>query len=152
MSKKFLSPMHRAMRQIGIHLEEACRPLGVTTTEGHVLSFLRSYAPCAVGELHRVFGLKRSTLTSVLDRLERRSLVRRTTDPEDRRSVQVAITARGRRVGDEIQGSLDALERAIESHVRTRDVAAFHRVLDAIAEATGVEVRRAGVTRSNERK
>jgi MarR family 2-MHQ and catechol resistance regulon transcriptional repressor len=37
-------------------------------------------------------------MTDIIDKLERRGLVSRTRDPEDRRSVRVDLTAAGRRL------------------------------------------------------
>ena len=45
----------------------------------------------------------RSTVTGVLDSLERRGLVRRSPHPTDRRSVVVEITAKGLRVLGEVR-------------------------------------------------
>jgi DNA-binding MarR family transcriptional regulator len=97
-----------------------------------------------VGELHRVFGVKRSTLTSILDRLESRRLLRRELDPEDRRSFQLALTPEGRRLGDRLQSVLETFESAVRARVRKSDLAGFQAVLAAIAETTGVEVRPGG--------
>ena len=85
----FLSPLHRASRQIGIHLSDRMAPLGLQGLEGHLLSFLRSYEPAAIAEISRIFGARKSTLTSILDRLESRGLVRREVHPGDRRSFLV---------------------------------------------------------------
>ena len=74
---RLLSPIHKATRQIHLHLEPEFRRLGVSTVEGHLLSYLLGYGPCPITELNRVFGFKRSTATSILDRLETRGLVMR---------------------------------------------------------------------------
>ena len=96
MALEFLSPLHKASRQITMYLETRTQELGVSPLEGHVLTYLRKYAPAPVGELVRVFGLKQSTFTSLLDRLERSGLVRRERNPDDRRSLLVHITVQGR--------------------------------------------------------
>ncbi len=71
MALDFLSPLHKASRQLSVYLESQTRDLGVSPSEGHVLTYLRRYAPAPIGELVRVFGIKQSTFTSLLDRLER---------------------------------------------------------------------------------
>jgi DNA-binding transcriptional ArsR family regulator len=88
MPLEFLSPLHKASRQITVYLEAHTRELGVSPGEGHFLSYLRSYSPAPVGELVRVFGIKQSTFTSLLDRLEKAGLIRREMNPGDRRSFR----------------------------------------------------------------
>jgi DNA-binding MarR family transcriptional regulator len=138
---EFLSPIHKATRQIGIHLNERMDDLHLQGSEGHLLSYLRSYAPCPIAELHRVFGLKRSTLTSLLDRLEDRRLIRREPHPTDRRSVMVRLSARGRTLGDRVQATVADLEKRIRAEIREEDLHGFRRVLDAIGNVTQVRVK-----------
>ncbi len=141
MALEFLSPLHKASRQISVYLEAHTRALGVSPAEGHVLTYLRGYAPAPVGELVRVFGLKQSTLTSMLDRLERSGLVRREVNPEDRRSFLVHLTGHGRRLTDRLNRVLADLEGAIREQVSAREVEGFHEVMAAIGKVTHVRLR-----------
>ena len=134
---QFLSPIHKATRQLGAWLEGPMAQLGLSNPEAHLIAYLRSYGPCAVGDLHRVFGHRRSTLTSMLDRLQRKGLVSRATHPRDRRSVLVALTDRGRKKGERIRRELQALEERIRRRLDAEDLEAFVRVVRAIEEATG---------------
>jgi DNA-binding MarR family transcriptional regulator len=115
--------------------------LGVSPREGHVLSYLRSYAPCPISEIVRVFGLKGSTLTSILDRLEQRGLIARQVNPDDRRSFVIKLTRSGRRSADRIQKFVEELEASIHSRVTPRDITGFKTVMTAIGEATQVKLR-----------
>jgi DNA-binding MarR family transcriptional regulator len=137
----FLSPIHKANRQISVHFEEKLESLGVSPREGHILSYLRSYAPCPISEIVRVFGLKGSTLTSMLDRLEQRGLITRQVNPDDRRSFVIKLTRSGRRFADRIQKHVEELEERIHSRVTPKDVAGFQTVMSAIDEATQVRLR-----------
>lgn len=137
----FLSPLHRATRQIGIHLSKEVAPLGLQSVEGHLLSFLRSYAPVPISELGRIFGLKKSTLTSLLDRLEKRGHIVREPHPRDRRSILIRPTPEGLRLGNEVQRPVDTLEQHIRAAITDEDLRGFHRVLEAIGDVTRVQVR-----------
>ena len=140
MALRFLSPIHKATRQIGVYLETHSSDLGLTTTEGHMLSYLRSYSPAPVSELHRVFGVKRSTLTSMLDRLAARRWVERRPSNRDRRVTLVSLTEEGSTRAEGVQAALDALEAEIGAKTNPQDLEGFYRVLSAIAEATDVTV------------
>ena len=136
-----LSPIHRALRQVDLCLEGPVRNLGVSNTEGHLLTYLASYAPCPISELHRVFGLKRSTLTSLLDRLEARGLVRRKSHPEDRRSLMVILRPEGRRLARKINAVVKGFEAKVLAEVKPGHLAGFRRVLEAVEKVAAVEVR-----------
>jgi len=137
---RILSPIHRASRQVGTYLEVRCRALGVSTAEGHLLTYLGSYSPAAVGDLGRIFGFKASTLTSMLDRLETRGLLARHGNPKDRRSFLVELTADGERVAAELRREIEALEEEVLRRLTPRDHAGFRAVLDTLGAVTGVDL------------
>ena len=141
MALEFLSPLHKASRQISVYLESRTRELGVSPIEGHVLTYLRSYSPASIRDLVRVFGIKQSTFTSLLDRLERAGLVRRELNPDDRRSLLVHITDRGREVTARLNRVLEKLEDDLRARLRRPEVKGFHAVMAAVEEVTGVRVR-----------
>ena len=140
-ARPLLSPLHRAMRQIGLHLEHEMSGLDVPSDQCHMLSYLRSYAPCRIGELSRVFGIKPSTLTSMVDRLESAGVLRRTQDPADGRAFLMDLTPKGTRTADEINKRVGRFERSILDSVAPRDLAGMHAVLAAVAAKAQVEVR-----------
>jgi len=141
MPLEFLSPLHKASRQISVYLEARTRALGVSPSEGHVISYLRSYAPAPVGELVRVFGMKQSTLTSMLHRLETAGLVRREVNPGDRRSFLVHVTSAGVELAERLNRVLETLEAEIRAGVSDEEMAGFRAVMGAVEEVTRVQLR-----------
>ncbi len=141
MALEFLSPLHKASRQINVYLESHGSEPGMGTSEGHVLTYLGSYAPAPIGELVRVFGIKQSTFTSMLDRMEEAGLIRREMNPADRRSFLIHITPRGREMAGRSTRVLEEFEDAVRSRVSPDDVAGFHSVMAAIEEITRVTLR-----------
>jgi DNA-binding MarR family transcriptional regulator len=137
----FLSPLHRASRGISVYLEGRTRELGVSPGEGHLLTYLRGYAPAPVGELVRVFGLKQSTLTSMLDRLEAAGLLRREVNPEDRRSYLIHLTGAGEALAERLNALLQTLEADIRMHVSPAEVEGFRAVMAAVEAVTRVQLR-----------
>jgi DNA-binding MarR family transcriptional regulator len=133
----FLSRVQRANRLAAQFVERAGRDLDLTGPEAHVLGYVQSYPGGPLSELLRVFGYKRSTLTSILDRLQSRGLVQREISPADRRSFLVRVTPAGRRVANSAQRVAVDLERRIAALVSPTDAAAMDRVLAAFARATG---------------
>jgi DNA-binding MarR family transcriptional regulator len=72
--------------------------LGVAVSDTFALSHLAMSSSLTAGELAHRSGLAPSSVTAMLDRLERAGLARRTVLPEDRRSQQITLTERGRQV------------------------------------------------------
>jgi len=68
----------------------------LTVSQSYCLRILYFFGPKTMGELagHLKVGL--STITGVVDQLEAKGLVERIDHPEDRRSLHVRLTAKGR--------------------------------------------------------
>ena len=79
--------------------------------------------------MHRAFGHRRSTLTSILDRLEERKLIERTSDARDRRTFVVSLTRNGRAAAKRAVDHLAAFERQALQDVPAADLRTFLRVL-----------------------
>ena len=108
------------------------RDLGMTDLEAHVLHHLAGRPSRPVLDLERAFHMRRSTLTSALDRLERRGLVRREANPDDRRSLLVTPTAAGERAAAQVRDVWADLEAAIRDGIDERDVQGVRAVAAAL--------------------
>lgn len=134
-----LSPLHKALRQITVYLESGQTEL--SSAEGHLLSYVAPYGPCPITELVRVFGYTPSTLTGMLDRLERAGLLRRTPNARDRRSFLIEATVEGKRKAAEIRERLERLEADVAARLTEQDRAGFAAVMAAVGEVTQVVLR-----------
>jgi DNA-binding MarR family transcriptional regulator len=127
--------LERSAHLIGSYLDRTVGQLGISQAEAHVLLALSQHEPVPIGALHRVFGHKPSTLTNVVDRLERRDLVRRESNPEDRRSVLIRLTSSGQDAADRVLAALTRLEDHIRATVAPRDIEGVENVTRALAAA-----------------
>jgi DNA-binding MarR family transcriptional regulator len=108
--------------------------LDLTPSETNALANLADGRGRTVSELGAAIGTKPTTLTGVLDRLERRGHITRGTLAGDRRSVLIELTPTGRATADTITATLGDLERRALAHLSPDTVAAFHEVLRALTE------------------
>jgi DNA-binding MarR family transcriptional regulator len=129
-----IADLQRAVHLAGLQIEHVAGDLSVTQAEAHVLAQLARQGAQTVGDLQRGFGHKRSTLTSVLDRLEMRGLIERTANPRDRRSIVIALTPAGDEAALRVERTIEDLERAIRRRVTAADIAGVHAVAAALAE------------------
>ena len=91
LASALVQTMHRLQ---DLHAETS-RPLGLTPQQAHLLCVLIS-GPLGMTELSRILSIERSSLTSMVDRLERRDLVARVASPTDRRACRIELTAAGK--------------------------------------------------------
>jgi DNA-binding MarR family transcriptional regulator len=106
----------------------------LTQGEAHILALLAHSRRANVADLHRGLAHKRSTLTSILDRLARRGLITRAVGETDRRTFVVKLTAKGRKLAKRVQRHLSALERAVVRRVSATDINGFNRVVAALEQ------------------
>jgi MarR family transcriptional regulator, organic hydroperoxide resistance regulator len=116
-------------------LHSRLEPLGLSAAEQNVLAAMADGQAHAVGELSATTGTKRSTLTSVLDRLERRGDIERAVDYADRRSVLISLTPTGRRTALKVQRAITDLQNAALDGVSAQQIAGFFAVTRALSEA-----------------
>ncbi len=65
--------------------------------QGRILYVLWEYEKLSFSELGRYTSLAKTTLTSMIDRMENNGLVERIPDKEDRRQIYVSITEKARK-------------------------------------------------------
>lgn len=106
-------------------LDEALADLGLSAGEINVLACFGGTRGRTVRELVAATAQRPSTLTGVLDRLERRELVVRTTNPADRRSILVRLTPVGRTHATRVTEAFAALERRLPADDVRRLLAAL---------------------------
>lgn len=131
---KLIPPIHRATHRIGLHIARLSE-LGVTQAEAHILDHLACHGDSTVGELHAAFAHRRSTLTSVLDRLAEKGLIRRDPSEEDRRTFVIRLTPAGDALAMRVHDRLRKLESRVTASVSKRDLEGFAKVLAALEGA-----------------
>ena len=131
MPLRFVHPVHRATHRIGLYLDNLGER-GLTQGEAHILAMLAHSVPAKVADLHRGLAHKRSTLTSILDRLEDRGLIKREVGETDRRTFLVMLTAKGRKLARRVSRHLSDLERDVVRRVRPADIKGFNNVVAAL--------------------
>jgi DNA-binding MarR family transcriptional regulator len=126
MRLQLIFSIHRATHRIGLFIQRHAPDL--TQAEAHILCHLEEFGDSTVADVHRAFAHKRSTLTSVLDRLESRKLVKRSPSAKDRRSFIITLTGAGKKKAARIHQHLEALESAVVGKDRGK-LYTFHQLI-----------------------
>jgi len=91
------------------------RQHGLTEQQWRVIRALAAYQKIDASELAKRSFLLSPSLTRILQFLERAKLIKRSSDANDQRRSVFALTAKGRRIYDEVGPDSELLYVAIES-------------------------------------
>lgn len=89
-------------------------------------------------DLARCAGLEPSTLTGLLDRMERDGYVKREADPNDRRVYQIFLTEEGKKIRDIVLRMVDETLALLFAGIEEKELDQFKTVLlRVLANARG---------------
>jgi DNA-binding MarR family transcriptional regulator len=95
---RIVASIRRIVRAIDLHSRHLMDEHGLTAPQLATLAEAERQGAASVGALARALHLSQPTVSGILDRLERRALVRRQRAEHDRRSVAIVVTEEGSRV------------------------------------------------------
>jgi DNA-binding MarR family transcriptional regulator len=133
--------LHAAADRMVVDLDRAAVEMGLSDVRDWlVLSVLEDGQPRTQLELSRVVCVDKTTLISVLDRLEQLGLVLRAVDPSDRRVRIPQITAAGRKAHATFATARDAAEARALDGIDPEQRTLLMDLLARIAERQGAPV------------
>jgi len=109
---------------------------GVTLQQYNVLRILRGSRPVGLPTLEIASRMIEQApgITRLLDRLERKGLIRRRRCPEDRRQVLCFITGKGLAQVDRLTAAIRTARQPM-NRLSRKDLTHFIRLLDAVRQA-----------------
>jgi DNA-binding MarR family transcriptional regulator len=116
-------------------LSAALADLNLSAAEINALANLGEGETLNVRQLSVLTGTRASTLTGLLDRLEKRGYLSRELDPADRRSFRLPLTEAGQVVAARVLAAIADLERDALSRLDATQLAGYHAVISALQEA-----------------
>ena len=132
------------------------RQYGLTGPQLTVVKILETLDPLSLSSLSDRIKARNSTVTGIIDRMERDGLVRRERSEADRRIVLIRLTRKGRKLAETIEVEPLALFRQALEDLPDKDLKELFRILmqfqqrvrRALAEAPGGAGKEAGADRS----
>jgi DNA-binding MarR family transcriptional regulator len=110
-----------------------------------LLGVLRDREP-TMQELARLLELDKSSVTGLVDRAEKRGLVRRTPSIHDRRAIRVSVSPSGRKtviaVGDAFQADIASATEVLSAVERSRLSRLATRIVNEYATSRGTALVR----------
>lgn len=130
--EQVLLALRRIIRAIDLRSRALMQESGLTVPQLIALKTLERPEPAAVGEVATAINLSQGTVTTILNRLETRGLVRRMRSTRDRRRVLVSLTETGRATlraaPPLLQDHFISAFQELEDWEQTQILSAFQRV------------------------
>lgn len=133
--ERFAALLHRSAALWRVKLDERLRPWGMTQAAWRTLWLLRAAEErFNQSQLALRLGIETPTLVRILDRMEKRELIRREADSQDRRQKYLALTAAGLALVEEIDAVVQDTRRRMLAGLADEElragIALFEKILD----------------------
>ncbi len=117
---------HRAFQRL---LERRIAPFGVTRGQWYFLRVLWNADGLSQRELSARVGMMEPTTVIALRSMERTGLIRRVRSDDDRRKVRVFLTAKAKRLRNELLDLARSITDEAEQGIAARELGSFRRVI-----------------------
>lgn len=124
--------LNRAGARIATAFGEEVRPLGASLQIWRVLAALREWDGRRMGDLSETTSIEVSTLTRLVDNMEKGGLVERRRDVGDARAVALYVTAAGRRLTRRILPIAERYETVALKGFSAREAATLKKALQRL--------------------
>lgn len=143
----------RQLRTVTATSPDAWEDVELTFPQLRGLFVLGARQPLRVSDLAGALGMSLASASALSDRLARAGYVARRSDPEDRRTVLLAVTPKGARVLERLdRRSTEKLSQAVVRMTRDERTA-LATALRALLRVTSLKsAQRSGVHRSSARR
>jgi len=101
----------------------------VTTAQAGILFLLKQKDGRTMSELSQILSIDNSTITGLVDRLEKTELVRRNASPHDRRASHVFINPQGIEEVDKAKRVIRMVNQEIKNGFSAEELESFNRIL-----------------------
>ena len=115
-------------------IERELQPLGITAAQFVVFNSIAKGRGCTIGELCRVLGYDSGAMTRLLDRIEKKGLVRRVANPDDRRSYLIELTEQSAALVPKARRQVQAVFGELLHGFEEREAVALKASLEKILE------------------
>jgi len=147
--------LNRASFALGRHLNRSFARRGLSKFSASFLGVMRCLWEedgQSLRQLAQGIGLEASSMTGLIDRMERSKLVKRRSDPRDRRVWRIQLTDKGKSIQGAVSEILEDTYKTLTRGISAPDLAATKRGLVKFIENTGYEVKNMGPEELEERR
>lgn len=135
MNKRFGYALKRAQHALRTSMDEALRPLGLTTPQYAVLCAIELDSGISSAALARAAFVTRQTMQGIIANLEKNGLLDRSAHPTHGRILRTGLQAEGRKVLKQAHRRVDGIEAKMIAALDPAEAAHLASRLIACADA-----------------
>jgi len=109
--------------------------LGITAAQRMTVRIVGRYPGISASRVAKLLRVHRATVTVTVNRLERRQIIRRGSDPLDQRRVRLTLTKEGQALDVPATGTVESAVTHLIAHASPSDLAVTQRSLLALIAA-----------------
>lgn len=132
--EKALISLHQVLRQQAEYIQHTYQ---ISRLEMDLIGFVVAKGPQKMKDVSDHFHVKLSTLTSIIDKAERKRILKRVASKEDRRVVFLDVTRKGKNIHQDFE---QYLKQATEKLEEQMDPVAFGQFVSGIDTLAKIEL------------
>lgn len=130
LEQAFIS-LHQLLRQQAAYIQKTYQ---ISHLEMDLINYVESHGPQKMKDISDHFHVKLSTLTSIIDKAERKRILKRVASKEDRRVVYLDITKKGKNIHAEFQAYLHQATEKISQTLEADTFSEFAAGIDTLSK------------------
>ncbi|MFC7440787.1 MarR family winged helix-turn-helix transcriptional regulator [Laceyella putida] len=138
LSPETVNEIERLLREISVIVKRKGRDIlnhfPITPPQFNALLWLSDEGDMTIGELSQKMFLACSTMTDLIDRMEKNGVVERVRDERDRRVVRIHLLEKGREIIDEVLQARRQYLAEILSHLSDEEALKMKKHLSVLHE------------------
>ncbi|MDP4147222.1 MAG: MarR family transcriptional regulator [Bacillota bacterium] len=129
---RVLKVMRRVMDHIRLSMEEHFKELNITGPQGMVIGTIMHYGEMKISDISEKLSLSNSTVSGIIDRLEKQGLVERIRSKDDRRVVYVSVAPNFRKRAKAKHKVVEESFQAMMNKATPEEIDIIHKGLDTL--------------------
>ena len=137
MNPRTLYLIKRAEIEVTSRMSKALEPYDITPIQFTVLYFVDyDKRDLSSAQLSRRFSMTPQSMNELVAVLERKKLLKKTTDPSHKRILRIALTAKGKKLLEDGNDELDGVEAKILKGLSAKEISTIRNLIGRILETS----------------
>lgn len=129
-SIKIVRALKRVLKVFKHNMKNQFKSMNVTGPQGMLIGTLSHYGQMKISDLSEKIGLSNSTVSGIIDRLEKQELVERIRSVDDRRVIYVSVTPKFSHIAEK---SFKEVEKNFEAMISSASQQELDTILKGLS-------------------